>query len=110
MPARIAKTSKITPNQNKVNNLREIGFVSQKTFSTLARGRPLVMMMLMLVSFRVDRNHATRFGYRAIHMLELHRGVADMEAIEQHVINVVQHAVACRRRHVFNQHVTTQRV
>jgi hypothetical protein len=52
------------------------------------------MVVMMLVGVGVDRNHASRLRDRAIHMLELHSGMADVKLIEQHMVDVMQNAVA----------------
>jgi len=64
----------------------------------------LVVMMLL------GRNHAPVLGHRAAHVLELHGGVMNMKLAAQHLVDAGQDAVAGRGRHVFDQHVTAQRV
>ena len=42
-------------------------------------------------------------------MLELDRGMGDLKSAE-HIVDALQDGVAFRRRHIFDQHVTAQRV
>jgi len=43
-------------------------------------------------------------------MFELDGGVVDMESATENAVYVSQNRIAFRRRHIFDQHVATQRV
>ena len=64
-----------------------------------------LVIVVVMVGFGVYRDDAAGFGDGAVHVFELDGGVADVEFVQQHVIDVVQNAVAGRRWHVVNQHV-----
>ena len=62
----------------------------------------------MLVRVGIHRDDATRFRHRTVHMFKLHGRMADVEFIEQHVIDIVEHTVAGGRRDILDEHMTTQ--
>ena len=64
----------------------------------------------VLVRFGIRRNDTSCLLYGAIDMFELHSSMTNMEFVQQHLINIVQYAVARGRWNIINQHVATQGV
>ena len=66
------------------------------------------MQVVMVVVSGIHRNDATDPRNRAAGVLKLHRGVVNVEALAEHVIQPVEDVFALRRRHVGDEHMTAQ--
>ena len=67
-------------------------------------------MMMPFGIVRVDRDGAPALGDGTAHVLELHGGVRDVEALGQDFVDAPQDAVAGGGRDVLDQHMAAQRV
>src|SRR5579863_827476 len=71
--------------------------------AVISRADDCGLMPMLLLGYR-----AMRLGQRAAEVLKLDGGVADVEAVAQHVVDPPQDGMAGRGRHVLDQHVAAQ--